>query len=191
MYLHNLFVITSTNFHTESSCHNPVDMFNLGSSYFHVPLSTVRHLLIVIVLYCKRTSVFLTSRAPCVTILHHNRLYRSSNYILNYIYEQPWLMTSLRCQSRTEPQPLMKTGSVVAKIWLQTDRHAHHNTPLPYRLGLLHIYVKQNKVTHQICLQRGPIIITLIVKKNNTASCCCERASDWTKALQGDDAVLV
>jgi len=35
-----------------------------------------------------RTFEFLTSRALCLTILHHNRLYRSSDYrpISNYIY---------------------------------------------------------------------------------------------------------
>ena len=35
-------------------------------------------------LYCMRTLEFLMSRAPCVTILHHNPLYRSSDYISNY-----------------------------------------------------------------------------------------------------------
>jgi len=32
-----------------------------------------------------RTLKSLMPRAPCVTILHHNRLYRSSDYISNYI----------------------------------------------------------------------------------------------------------
>ena len=53
---------------------------------------------------------------------------------------------SLRRQRRTEPRPwvtctrnLVKIVGVVPKIWSrtdkhkQTDRHAHHNTPLPYR----------------------------------------------------------
>jgi len=35
-------------------------------------------------LYCMRLE-FLTSRAPCVTILRHNPLYRSSDYVSNYI----------------------------------------------------------------------------------------------------------
>ena len=37
-------------------------------------------------LYCMRKLEFLAPRSPCVTILHHNRLYRSSDYISNYIY---------------------------------------------------------------------------------------------------------
>ena len=46
-------------------------------------------------LYCMRKLEFLASRAPCVPILHHNRLYRSSDYISNYIYIElitavPW-----------------------------------------------------------------------------------------------------
>ena len=64
---------------------------------------------------------------------------------------------SLRCQRRTEPRSyvtrakiVVQIGRVVPKISSQTnkhtdsvtgteretDRHAHHNTPLPYRGGV-------------------------------------------------------
>jgi len=46
---------------------------------------------------------------------------------------------SLRCQKRTEPRPQVACVIILMKIrrydrrQTDTDRHAHHNTPLPYR----------------------------------------------------------